>query len=515
MVRACKWLATMFAMTTTVILIPCVAGQESPSQGNKAVVQPIPAVSPVKEADEPPKIPLVPPEQLHQPTLMPDRVILTWAGDPATTQAVNWRTSTDVKDPVAQIAIADPGPDLEKMSHTIAAVTEPLESNLSTAHYHSVKFEDLTPSTRYAYRVGDGANWSEWFQFRTASQDAEPFSFVYFGDAQNDVRSMWSRVIREAYTSESGVRFLLHAGDLINKAESDAEWGEWHQAGGWLNGMVPSVPTPGNHEIHKVDDNHHRLSHHWRPQFTLPENGPPGLEESCYSLIYQDTLIIAMNSNEQADAQAEWLDDLLSHNTCRWTICTFHHPMFSTGKDRDNEKLRRRWKPILDKHRVDLVLQGHDHSYGRTGLSTPGPEWVSPAAKKAEAAADEKKTIDPEVAERNAIESNADVAQHEGTIYVVSVSGPKMYDLQRQSFMQRAAQDTQLFQIIYVDGDKLHFEARTATGSLYDAFTLPKQTDGPNKLTEQIPDIPERLRPPVVEPVPTAKDASAALQSGE
>ena len=45
------------------------------------------------------------------------------------------------------------------------------------------------------YRVGDGVNWSEWFHFRTASDRPEPFSFIYFGDAQTDLKSLWSRVI--------------------------------------------------------------------------------------------------------------------------------------------------------------------------------------------------------------------------------------------------------------------------------------------------------------------------------
>ena len=43
-------------------------------------------------------------------------------------------------------------------------------------------------------------NWSEWVHARTASDKPEPFSFIYFGDAQNDVKSLWSRVIRGAYS---------------------------------------------------------------------------------------------------------------------------------------------------------------------------------------------------------------------------------------------------------------------------------------------------------------------------
>ena len=57
--------------------------------------------------------------------------------------------------------------------------------------------------------------------------------------------------------------------------------------------------------------------------------------------------------------------------------------------------------------------------------------------------------------------------------------------------MRRAAENTQLYQIITVDGDQLRYEARTATGRLYDAMTLRKRQGRANELIEQIPDTPE------------------------
>ena len=41
-----------------------------------------------------------------------------------------------------------------------------------------------------------------------------------------------------------------------------------------------------------------------------------------------------------------------------------------------------------------------------------------------------------------------------------------------------AAENTQLYQIITVNGDRLDFQARTATGALYDAFVLRKRAPG-------------------------------------
>lgn len=409
-------------------------------------------------------------EDVHRPTALPDRIILTWVGDPRSTQAVTWRTSTEVTQAWAEIALADSNPGFTKSAQTVPAQTQALKTNLGEAHYHTVQFENLQPGTRYAYRVGDGVNWSEWFHFSTAEAEPVPFSFIYFGDAQNDVRAMWSRVIREAYRDAPRARFMIHAGDLINSAESDAEWGEWFGAGHWLNAMVPSLAVPGNHEMAKRPEGKRQLSHHWRPQFAFPENGPAGLEETCYTLVYHNVRIIGLNSNEQIDVQTAWLDRVLAENQSEWVICTFHHPIFSTGKERDNPELRAAWKPLFDKYKVDLVLQGHDHTYGRSGLETPL------------------------VATKNVPTGVSQVEPQTGTIYVVSVSGPKMYPLQKQPVLKRSAEDTQLYQIIHVEGSVLRYEARTAVGELYDAFTLKKRPGQINELIEQTPPTPERRR---------------------
>lgn len=407
-------------------------------------------------------------DDLYRATPMPDRIILTWKGDPAHSQAVTWRTDGSIKQGLAEIAEATPGPDFAKNPKQLTASTEPFESNLGLAHYHSLDFTELKPATKYAYRVGDGTNWSEWFQFTTASDQPDAFSFIYFGDAQTQVRSHWSRVIREAHSDAPKARFMIHAGDLVNNGTRDAEWGEWFGAGGWLNAMVPSVPTPGNHEYARDPERpllRRDLTAHWRPQFTLPENGIEGLEESVYYLDYQGVRIISLNSNEKEREQAPWLESVLQDNPNRWTVLTFHHPVYSTAKGRDNPDIRNMWKPIFDKYRVDLVLQGHDHGYGRfsgelsenvgTGQNTQSPEG--------------------------------------GTVYVVSVSGPKMYNVERTPAMARAAENTQLYQIISIDGDALRYEARTATGELYDAFRLKKKPGERNELVDEIPETPERL----------------------
>ena len=54
--------------------------------------------------------------------------------------------------------------------------------------------------------------------------------------------------------------------------------------------------------------------------------------------------------------------------------------------------------------------------------------------------------------------------------------------------MHRSAEKIQLYQIIRIDSGELTYEAYTATGRLYDKFTLKKQEGGKNNLMEEITD---------------------------
>ena len=52
--------------------------------------------------------------EIHKPTPIPSRIVLTWEGDPATSAAVTWRTSAEIKPGIAQIAVATDGPGFTK-----------------------------------------------------------------------------------------------------------------------------------------------------------------------------------------------------------------------------------------------------------------------------------------------------------------------------------------------------------------------------------------------------------------
>jgi hypothetical protein len=379
-------------------------------------------------------------------TQYPERIILNVTAQPATSQAVNWRTQVAVTTPQAQIVPAKASPDLDKGAVVVPAITDTVTIDGKTMYYHAVLFDMLTPNTVYAYRVGDGTIWSEWNQFRTAALGDDSFQFVYLGDPQNQIHSICSRVFRMAYQQAPAARFWLMVGDLVNNGEKDSQWGELLDAFGWIARVTPIMPLPGNHEYVKVQRDSQmtwQLTPLWRPQFCLPVNGPQGLEEQAYYVDYQNARFSMLNGNERLEAQAEWLTTVLKDNPNRWTIVAIHQPIYSSGKGRDNVHLKKLFLPIFDQYEVDLVLQGHDHCYSRS-FKLRGSKVVADDSR--------------------------------GTVYVVSVSGPKIYELNflYQPLMAKMDFGKQLFQVISIGKKRLSYEAWTASGELLDAFELRK-----------------------------------------
>ena len=274
---------------------------------------------------------------LQQPDL-PERIILNLTKTPWTSQAVTWRTASAGSSPQAQIARVTETPDLTTIARIFPADTTPVAvGNHKNVYHHSAVFTELSPHTLYAYRVGDGNLWSEWNQFKTAHEKPSPFQFVYFGDPQEQVRSMCSRIFRMAYKTAPDAAFWHFIGDLVDDGDKDEQWAELFDAFGWIPRTTPMILLPGNHEypdkrvVHGKD---FKLFHLWRPHFTLPENGPATLAETVYFIDYQGVRFVMLNGNEQLEKQAVWLDGILSKNPQRWTIAAIHQPVYATGKKR-------------------------------------------------------------------------------------------------------------------------------------------------------------------------------------
>ncbi len=381
----------------------------------------------------------------QQQNILPQRIVLNLTAQPSTSIAVTWRTSAWVKNPLAQVAEAEDWTGFEKSPRRVDASSEKVELDTKAIVYsHSATLTSLRPNTLYVYRVGGDSVWSEWNQFTTAKAEAAPFDFVFLGDPQYEVKSLVARVFRSALLKAPAAKFWLFTGDLLDLPQYDSLWEEWFSSTGFIHSVMPSILAPGSHEYALKTGDDVRwdvFSPTWRAHFTLPENGPKGLEGRAYFVDYQGVRFVVLDAQYEREEQSRWLDAVLADNSNKWTIIAFHEPVFSIAEDRDEHNTRDAFMSLMDRYSVDLVLTGHDHGYARSKRLRGGK-----------------------------------VVGEGGTVYVVSVSGPQGYthNPKYDRLMVKTGTYVQLFQVISLSNNALKYKSYTVTGKLYDSFELKK-----------------------------------------
>ncbi|QKX18458.1 metallophosphoesterase family protein [Microbulbifer sp. YPW1] len=387
-------------------------------------------------------------ETRYPSSAQPDHLQLTWQGDPASSATVQWRTDGSVDNAILWFAPRDQffsagGKAVQRKKATYTELHSLQVVNDPVVRLHRVALENLSPATDYLYAVSadNGKSWSAPREFRTAaSSPSEPFSFVYLGDPQNGL-DRWGQLIRQADFEFPDARFYMIAGDLIDHGQEQDNWDQFFHEGSSVFDRSMVVPALGNHDSH---GGHPTL---YLKQFALLGNGSSKLDPGrTYHVTYQDLLVVVMDSNYhlvEPELQVDWLDRVLDESNARWKVVIYHHPFYASREGRDNKMIRDAWGPIFDKHNVDIAFQGHDHAYMRT-VPMRGNE---PVAKG-----------------------------EQGTVYLVSVSGTKMYEQALPEFAAFGAVNTRTYQVIDIDplSGSLNYRAIDDEGNTVDQFSLQK-----------------------------------------
>ena len=100
-----------------------------------------------------------------------------------------------------------------------------------------------------------------------------------------------------------------------------------------------------------------------------------GLPRLPYTESLTGVEFLFLDANHPDDAQARWLDQRLSEPGPPFRVVVFHQPAWSCGLHGSTADVDQRWVPVIERHRVALVLNGHDHDYERF-LSRGGVTYV-------------------------------------------------------------------------------------------------------------------------------------------
>ena len=257
---------------------------------------------------------------------------------------------------------------------------------------------DLAPGEPYFYQLilrddlGQALE-SEVLTFQTASPRGVPVAFAILSDTQDNPAV--SRVLSD-HIWEQRPGFLIHPGDLTGTGSLKGDWtDEFFPGMGGLLSRVTMYPVLGNHE---------QDARHYYRYFSLPD------PEYYYSFSQGDVDFFMIDTNRDVSPDSEqyqWLDQALGRSDAIWKIVVHHHPPYSSdendygdtwkGRGSRGDVRIRPLTVLYDTHDVDLVLNGHIHSYERTwpieggravsdggvvytitgggggGLETPGP----------------------------------------------------------------------------------------------------------------------------------------------
>lgn len=380
--------------------------------------------------------------------------------------------------------------DLVQGSSENASTT--VENTKINDGYYSnkVTVTGLKENTTYYYQVKKNGEWQEPEKYQTRS--FSDFSFLYVGDPQigastsssvsketaneQDAKS-WERVLNQAIENHD-VSFMVSAGDQIN--ESSAETVEnWEineeQYSGYLGATalrsLPVATTIGNHDHGFTNYSAHFNNPNNQDEASSEYNSGESAAGTDYYYTYGNVLFIVLDTNNYNCATHEnVMKKAIKENPdAKWRVVTFHHDIYGSAtshSDSDGMVLRTQLTPLMDKYDIDVVLQGHDHSYSRTyQLSGDGKDHVKYGDGSLEGVTPvpdyDDKTFQRENA--NCYELKSDVVggtvvNPEGTVYYEanSASGSKYYELvstQQNYIAERSQSHTPTYSVVTVTDD--------------------------------------------------------------
>ncbi|WP_044566938.1 metallophosphoesterase [Anaerococcus provencensis] len=398
---------------------------------------------------------------------------------------------------------------------------------------------NITPGKTYTYYVQTGSYKSETYSLQTkALGKNNEFSIAYFGDPQmGSGDSVWdkkglnkntqAKVDQDKIDFGKSIEkarkldphFYLSMGDNVEIANLEGEYDYFLDNDLYKERVFSSVV--GNHETYVNDkDGHSQRNTVFADHFYLPnesklgsiskvnEDGTAYYIPGDYYYSYGDTLFINLNSNVLDSKEHEaFIKDAIEKATKErgknfsWKVVSFHHAPYSTAthtSDKDILQRRHELVKIFNENGIDLVLNGHDHIYTRTGQMLAGEQAMSFEEAYGTDSKNENAGIKEGYSEtyNNRIYNNGkvivdgikldydkrEVTNPRGTLFLTmsASAGAKFYNPigEDQWFVVRSLDDrSQLFSTLSFAQNKFNLTTMDPEGKIVDTYTINKTDD--------------------------------------
>lgn len=230
---------------------------------------------------------------------------------------------------------------------------------------HSVTLTGLEPATKYTYAVATaGAQKLATVTTPPKEGDGAPFRFLIYGDNRTD-DAAHAAVVRGMVPMQAD--FLLHTGDFVENGASRSQWQTFFGIEAPLLRERPLFSCVGNHEL--VDGKGTEYIRYFGPEPAGDEAVPEHLDSTFR---WSNARFFLLNGmvGWSSGADRAWLEKALAEADSEpglvWRIVVVHAGPWSSGPHGNNALLHAAGIPrLLQAHKVDLVVSGHDHIYER------------------------------------------------------------------------------------------------------------------------------------------------------
>lgn len=257
-----------------------------------------------------------------------------------------------------------------------------------TVSKHSAIIPGFTYGKTYEYQVGAEGYWSDLAEFNVIDRTSTNTKILWLSDEQSwtegemaafrnvfdGIVNTWHSESQSSDIKMSEFDFILETGDISQNGRRRPEYYWYFDSLQGYNKTKPIMATMGNNDLLN------KMYGQCFANFFTNENQ---WANSVYHYMVGNTEFICLNSNTDYDyvsgygslgehqstdafllAQAQWLDNYLTtrETTPTWTIIYMHLSPFTCVRTKRCQV----FVSVFEKHKIPLVLCGHNHLYTRS-----------------------------------------------------------------------------------------------------------------------------------------------------
>jgi len=420
-------------------------------------------------------------------------LVTTFIGDSKTQRGFAWEAELDYDDMILQYKKSDEAddkligvvPSCEKVAVAWAnnktyeevpiSVYDLGDYSYSYASMHDYRLfykaelTDLEAGTEYLYRIGSKSkeDFSEFYSFKTEKEEENSFSMIAVTDPQGRIMEeydYYAKTLNTALGECNDPAFILNCGDFTDNAYYDDWWRYFFESSKGTCEGIPLMTAVGNHDV-RGDSVKFYNYHFNNPQNAkgLADNFVPSegttitmaacikyLDNTVYSFDYGNAHFAVVNTgSDHGDAtellslQKEWLKNDFENTDKKWKVLITHRGVYVEKVRNTSVAPKDAFLDIIDECGVDLVIEGHDHTYMRTH------------------------------------KMKNDTVSEEGTVYaIIGSAALKRYDAtdvhEWVEVIKPLPKELPNYVVISFDDNEIAYTAKLIDGTIIDEFTISK-----------------------------------------